>query len=352
MVTLRQVAAEAGVSLSTASRVLSGSDYPVALDLREKVEGVARRLDYVPNASAQALHVGSTRTIGLVLGSLSDPYFNAMAEGVEEAATLQGYPVTICATHRDPETELSYFRLLQAQRCRALIVAGSGLDVPAYAEGVRVRAAALRANGNRMVTIGRHPLGEADQILVDNVLVGRLVGEHLVRLGRRRVGALVGDRRVTSTTDRLAGLTSVVTAAGGEVLAVDVPAATRDGGAQALGVLLDQALSHTWGAGSGRSRCGLNAVFGTADQMAIGAMAALRVRGLSVPEDVSVVGCNDIAGAVDAHPALTTVHLPLREMGRAAVRLGLADASVEPRTVEMAVHLAVRESTSPFGEAD
>lgn len=332
-VNLRDVARLAGVSVPTASRVLSGSDYPVLPALRERVEEAARELDYVPNAQAQGLLRGSAGTIGVLAGDIGDPYFSEIVNGIHSVATERQILVTICHTERDPVRELDYFRMLQSHRTSVVILAGSGLDDEAYREGLAARARSFSANGGRVVAIGS-PVVDVDRVLVDNAAGGRALAEHLLELGHRDIGVVSGPQNVGSSRERVAGLREVVEAAGGRVH-VRHGAPTREAARAGAHELLT-------------AHPGLTAIVGSADQLAIGAMNYLRDQGRDVPGDVSVAGFNDIDVASDVQPALTTVHLPLREMGEAALRIALEPApDTGPVIRRLGVELVVRDSTGP-----
>lgn len=326
---LKKVAREAGVSLATASRVLSGSGYPVSPALRERVQSVAEAMDYVPNAQARALISGSTRTVGMLVGQVGDPYFDAMIDGVHRVAAEESFMVTILSTGRDPEQELAGFRQLQSHGASIVIVAGSGIDNPAYRTGLAARIRSFSTTG-RVVLMGRHELDEdlpAARVEADNLGAGRALGAHLRDLGHTRVAVLSGARSVTSTVDRIEGITQGL---GHAPDVLEVPQ-TRDGGYEGMAELLTRLP-------------GLTAVVGTADQMSVGALARCRDQGISVPRQISVAGCNDIWVSRDLTPSLTSVHFPLEEMGAAALRLALA-GEVNPQSFP--VDLVVRGSTGP-----
>lgn len=331
-VNLRDVARRAGVSVPTASRVLSGSDYPVLPALRERVEMAAQELDYVPNAQAQGLLRGSAGTIGVLAGDVGDPYFSEIVNGIHAVATERQLLVTICHTERDPQRELEYFRLLQSHRASVVIVAGSGLHDEQYREGLAARARSFRANGGRVVAIGT-PVVDVDRVLVDNAAGGRALAEHLLQLGHRSVGVLAGPANVGSSIERVDGLRQVLEAAGAAVH-VRHGAPTRDDAYAGTGELLT-------------AHGEITALVGSADQLAIGAMTYLRHHDRAVPGDVSVAGFNDIAVARDLTPSLTTVRLPLREMGRTALEVALMPSPSEPVVRQMGVSLVARESTAP-----
>ncbi len=330
-VSLRDVAERAGVSVATASRVLSGSDYPVRATLREKVQEAAAALDYVPNAQAQGLLAGRSNTVGVLVGEVGDPYFATMVNGIHDVATEQNLLVTICGTARDMDRELAYFRLLQAHRTGIVILAGSGMIDETYATAMAARTRSFVASGGRVVAIG-DPAAKVDRVLVDNRAGMRLLGDHLVSLGHRRVGMVAGNPGLASTQERIAGVREAIENAGGEVHVRHVPQ-TREGGLDGAAALCAE-------------HPNLTAVVGSADQMALGAMQFIRDQGRRIPEDVAVAGCNDISAAQDAYPQLTSVRLPLREMGATALRLALADASAEPVTRLFEPTLVVRGSTA------
>lgn len=329
-VNLRDVARRAGVSVPTASRVLSGSDYPVAEDLRAQVVEAARALDYVPNAQAQALLSGQPRTVGVLVGTVDDPYFSEIVNGVQDVATAGHLLVTICNTDRDVDRELEYFRLLQAHRTGYVIIAGSGLVDEAYIAGMGARIRSFTASGGRVVAIGQ-PQVLVDRVVTDNAGGARALGEHLLHLGHRQIGVLVGVANVGSTIERLDGLRTAVASAGG-VLHLRHGEPTRDSGYDGAGELL-------------AARPEITALVGTADQMAIGALSWLREHGRRVPEEVSVAGFNDISLSRDLQ--LTSVRLPLRQMGAAALELALAPApDQELIETTLPTELVVRATTA------
>jgi LacI family transcriptional regulator len=332
-VNLRDVARRAGVSVPTASRVLSGSEYTVAAELRARVERAAHELHYVPNAHARALLGGNLATVGVLAGDVGDPYFSQIIDGVQELASQHRMLVTICNTGRDVDRELEYFTLLHTHRTGVVIIAGSELRDERYQAGLRERVRSFLTTGGRVVAIG-HPDLDVDRVLVDNEHGGQELGEHLAGHGHREIGVLAGVAHLASTIDRISGLRSALEARGGTVHVRHVPA-TRDGGRDGAGHLL-------------ADHPGITALVGTADQMAIGAMAHLRDHAVSVPDRVSVAGFNDILIAQDVTPPLTTVRLPLETMGATALRLAMEPAgSGGPRSRRLTPQLVVRGSTGP-----
>lgn len=316
--------------MPTASRVLSGSTYPVADAMRARVLKAADELDYIPNAQARALLVGSSATVGVLAGDVGDPYFSLIIDGIQDVATERRVLVTICTTGRDIDRELEYLGLLQSHRVAAVIVAGSALADDRYAAGLRKRVASYVAGGGRVVAIGQPDL-RADRVLVTNAKGATSLGRHLVGLGHRRVGILAGLKTLTSTLERIEGVRAAVEEAGGSVVVRHGPA-TRDGGDRGVRELL-------------AANPEVTAVVGTADQMAVGAMHALVALGISVPDEISVAGFNDIPAGLDVTPHLTTVQLPLNEMGAQAARFAL-DPSRKTRSRTLHTKLLIRDSTA------
>ncbi|GBD29047.1 HTH-type transcriptional regulator DegA [bacterium HR32] len=339
MATLAEVARTAGVSLATASRVLSGSGYRVRPELRRRVLAAARSLNYVPNAHAQALVRARTQVVGVVTHDVSDPYFAEIVRGVQRVASAAGRLAIICNTYRDPDREVEYVRLLHAQRVEAIVLAGSGRDDRRYGQKMSAAVEAYLATGGRLVVISRHHL-PGDAVLPDNFGGARALAHYLADLGHRRVGVISGPPKLTTTRDRMEGFRQGLRERGLELPddAVVPGDFGRDSGEAGVAVLLD--------------RCpGLTAVFALNDQMAVGALAALRRRGIRVPEDVSLAGFDDMAIARDVTPQLTTVRVPMEEMGMRAMEMALEPAGEELRVVFLPAVVVPRGSTAPPREA-
>lgn len=333
-VRLVDVAQQAGVSIATASRALSGA-HGVSETVAEHVREVARELGYVANIHARSLAGGASSSIGLIVHEIGDPYFSEIASGVLRVATGQGLTVQICHTGRDPENELVQIRTLIANRVGAIIIAGSGfVDSPAQALAKK-ELMAFQRGGGRVAVIGRHHLN-ADAVLPDNVAGGRSVAEHVLSLGHRRIALAAGSRQMTTITDRLAGIEQAFRWQGLSLdeLPIVEAAFTRDGGKVAADRILDEHPDVT-------------AIIALNDDMAIGVLSVLRSRGLPVPGQVSVTGFDDVAVAEDLSPSLTTVRLPMAKMGELALSLALKPQTSRPRRRATAHTLVVRDSTGP-----
>ena len=307
-------------------------------ELRQRVEAAAQELDYVANVQAQGLLRGNTGMIGVLAGDVGDPYFSEMINGIQEVAMQRQLLVAICQTGRDIDQELAYFKMLQGHRAAVVILAGSGLDDENYRERVIARTKSFLSSGGRVVSIGT-PIDGVDNVRVDNTAGAAELAQHLVDLGHRHVGVLAGPATVGSTVERLTGLRRVLEKAGG-TLYVRHGAPTRNDAYDGTAEML-----------AGHPQ--ITALLGSADQMAMGAMAWLRDQGRDVPGEFSVAGFNDIDVARDLTPALTTVRLPLRKMGEAALTIALDQANPDgPSTVRhLETTLLVRESTGPVHPA-
>jgi LacI family transcriptional regulator len=331
---LQDVALHAGVSLSTASRVLSGSRDRVSAALRERVLDAAAELHYVPNAHAQALVSASTSMVGVVVHDVSDPYFSEIARGVLRVANDNDLLVLICNTYRDPNRELQYVLALRSQRVRAVVLAGSGFTDPDVERRTTAALVGVEASGGRAVLIGRHRAG-VDSVLPDNVGGARLMGKHLLELGHRNIAVVAGPPHLTTIEDRLSGFRSALEDGG-----VDLPQSrivatdfTRDGGYEGTARLLESDPETT-------------AIFALNDAMAIGVLTALRDHGAAVPDDISVVGFDDIPIARDLTPALTTIRLPMDIMGARAMQLALRRQAKDPRRITTDATLITRDSAA------
>ncbi|MBB6550574.1 LacI family DNA-binding transcriptional regulator [Nonomuraea rubra] len=336
-VTIRDVARKAGVSVATVSRVLGG-DYPVLAATRNKVMRAVRELDYVPNAHARALSAARPGAIAIVVNTIAVPYYALIAQGVEDQAAQEGRLSLICTTGGDNGRELSIVQLLREQRAEAVILVGSVIVDEEYRKRMTEYAHALAAAGSRLVLCGRPPLGDGVPALVvgfDNTGGAHAVTAHLLSAGHRRI-LYLGVRPGHTTSDtRVAGYRSALAEHG---VALDPRLEIeaefdRDAGYTAMNRRLAEGPPD------------FTAIFAGNDLVAAGAIQSLHEHGLRVPDDLSIVGYDDVPPAQDLH--LTTVHLPHDELGRAAVRLALGRVTTSPMT--LGTHIVVRDSVRPLG---
>ncbi|MEY9834846.1 LacI family DNA-binding transcriptional regulator [Streptacidiphilus sp. EB103A] len=337
--TIRDVAARAGVSVATVSRVLAGN-YPVAADTRARVVKAVQEMDYVVNAHARSLAGVGVETVAILIDNITGPSFAHIAEGVELEAAARGRLSLVCTTHGNPERELALVDLLRQQQAAAVILVGGAHDLDEYQVRMARFARSLDAAGSRLVLCGRPPLRAdtaATVVDYDNEGGAFAMTSHLLSAGHRRILALPGEEGLTTAVGRLAGYRRALAAHG---VAEDPELVawgpyTRRFGQRAIEEMLARGVEFT-------------AVFAGTDIVASGVLEALREAGIDVPGDVSLAGYDDIPLAADLFPKLTTVHVPYEEMGRTAVRLALdrRDREVEDRAV-LGTHIVVRRSVAP-----
>jgi LacI family transcriptional regulator len=334
-VTLAEVARWAGVSLATASRALHGSvGRTVGPELRARVRAAAAELNYSPNANARAIVRGTTTTVGLVVHDIADPAAAAIASGVMAAANERDLIVTIGSTMSDPLTEIRHVEALRRQRARAIILAGSRSSDPGHSDSLADELIGYSVGGGHVAVIGQQLL-PVNTIVIDNAGSARRLARALVSLGYRRFAVLAGPESMITSEDRLNGFRQGLSDANLELPEENVIEAqfTRDGGYVAMTELLDREIE-------------VEAVFAVNDVMAVGAMAAIRESGISVPGEIAVAGFDDIETLRDIAPPLTTVHVPLEDMGFTAAQLALDEHSGEPRLHRVRTSIVLRASTA------
>lgn len=344
MSSITEVARRAGVSIATASRVVSAADYPVSARTRERVLDAARALDYVPNALARGLQKSYVPVVGVIVHDITDPYFAEIVRGVEDAANSSGYLVVTCSSERDAARESSYVRLLRQMRAAAVIFAGSGLDDPLLNEELPKHLAAIRSTGAAVVHLSPYALGEPE-IRVDNVAGIASMVAALVALDHRMIAFFDGPSTLYVARDRLAGYRRGLADAGiayDERLVISTGFAAEDG-ARAVDELLARHVPFT-------------AIACANDLLALGALQRLHNLSIDVPRDVSVAGFDDIPPAAMTAPSLSTVRLPLREMGRRGFAYAdrilngeAPDHVLMPTTVVMRGSTAAPPATPPGG---
>ncbi len=334
-VTLQDVANLAGVSLATASRVLSDGPRRVGRQLAIRVSQAAAELGYTANLQARAVATGQSSMIGVVVHDIADPYFSSIASGLMDVAHPMQLLVCLSSTTEREAGEREYVALMRAQRARAVILIGSRSDDVRELAGLRSEIEAFTSSGGRTACVGQDLLG-VDTILPENAAGAEALARALVVQGHRRFAVLAGPRNLLTAQHRVAGFLDGLRAWS---VSVDPRfiingAFTRDGGYEAMSTILAM--------GGPPPDC----VFAANDVMAVGALARLRAAGLSVPGDVGLAGFDDISTLRDVYPPLTTVRLPLERMGEMAARLVLTEGKADqPRVIPMPGEVILREST-------
>ncbi|QOR72901.1 LacI family DNA-binding transcriptional regulator [Ruania alkalisoli] len=330
--TSRDVARLAGVSVSTVSNVLNRPDL-VTDGTRERVEHAMHELRFVRNRSARELRMGKGRTIGLLVYDISGPYSIAVARAAERHLTEAGYMVMLCSSDGQPDRERRQLLELEEHGVSGIVIGPTSHDLATVDE--------IRERGTPVVLLDRaSPDGEHCSVAVDDVKGAEQAGRHLLALGHRRIGLVNGPHDRRQCHDRRRGLHQAVEEAGlkvdATVVEVVVPEPDAAAGEASVGEVM-------------KGRRPPTAVMCINDRLALGVLRGLQERGIRSPEDVAVVGYDDLEFAAMLSPRLTSIRRPKEEYGRRVAELLLDE--IENATTH--VHqqmvfqtgLAVRESS-------
>ncbi|EPH45176.1 putative Catabolite control protein A [Streptomyces aurantiacus JA 4570] len=323
------------MAVATASRVLSGSDHPVSARTRAKVLAAAAKLEYSPSALARAMVSPHSGLVGVLVSDIVNPYFAVIARGVDDVATRAGYVTMLSNVDRRTDTEIGRLRAMRDYRAAGVIFAGSGyVDDPRTPDLVKAVSRA-REEGIRAVSLADRDLG-CPTITVDNRAAAHDITDHLVSLCHRRIAFIEGPPGMTVTQHRRDGFLAAMSTAGLAEGAHCVPGGFdfEAGHAAAVRLMARPPLP--------------DAVLAANDEVAVGALSALRQAGIDVPGEISVAGINDLR--VAQHVGLTTVSLPLYEMGSMAARHIVESAQGEDAgdsaTTTLSHRLITRETTA------
>lgn len=330
-VSIKDIARLAGVSHSTVSRALHKSPL-IPAKTAQRIQRIAQEQGYTASAVARSLVTRRTHAIGVVVTSIADPFNGDVVDGIEEVANERGYSVILATSQADPEREVSVVRSCQERRVDGILVASSRVGA-LYGPLLTEMAVPIVLINNQ------HGSDFAHSIRIDNVHGMRLATEHLLSLGHARI-AYLGDRfGLHSDEERLTGYREAME---GRRLAVDSTLTVRgDGKSKAAESVLERLMK-------GPERPTAIACYN--DMTALGVMQRAQELGITVPDELSVTGFDDIAFAEFARPPLTTIRQPRRDMGRRAMELLLALLSGEPaeKTSVIRGELIVRASTAPY----
>ena len=333
MATIYDVARKAGVSPMTVSRVINGRR-GVRPETREKVLRAIEETGYIPNSLARSFVLQQTKTVGLVIPDITNPFFTTLARGVEDTAAKSQFGVIFCNTDESHEKEVMYLEFLARKRVDGVILA------PASRKRHSLKL--LLSRNVPVVLVDREIEGlenlDLDIVKGDSVYGAYILTQHLIRLGHRRIGIIVGSREISTAEDRVEGYRKALEEAGiplDESL-IRFSSYSEEGGYTATKELL--ALEHR-----------PTAIFGGNNFIAIGAILAIRELGLRVPEDVALVCFEDIDFLSKVYPFLTVVTQPAYSMGVIATELLIRrienrDKIRERREVVLKPELIIRES--------
>ncbi len=329
-VTMADVAREAGVSLMTVSRVVNNKG-EVSEATRQRILKVIEKLGYRPSGIARSLATSRTGTIGLIVPDISNPFFADLAKGVEKVAYSEGYNVFLCSTEENPQRELKVLESLAEYRVDGVLLCSSRLDEEHLVNSLGFFYSAVlvnRALERRDLAVGT--------VMVDDVRGGEIATLHLINEGRKRIGFLAGPETSHSGRNRFKGYRTALDQAGipYDPEVVLHCASNVEGGYEAAKTLLSK-------------NSDVTALFCYNDLVAVGALRACNEMGVKVPDDVSVVGFDDIMLAGLVTPGLTTCRIQREELGeRSATMLleQMGGCSGHCETVVLVPELVVRES--------
>lgn len=328
---MSDVARQAGVSLMTVSRVINQKE-DVSLETRQRVLKIIKDLDYRPSAIARSLATQETRTIGLVIPDVSNPFFADITRGVEHLAYNQGYNVFLCNTEEDPQRELAVIRSLEEKRVDGLILCSSRIEEKLLGDLLaRLPAAVLI---NRRLSLQEDNLYQS--VILDDQRSGWLATQHLIQRGHRQIGFLAGPAASFSGQSRRKGYSAAMEAAGlspqpGWIMHCQP---SVEGGYQATHQLLTQHPE-------------LFALFCYNDLVAVGALQACAELKRRIPDDLVIVGHDDIPLAALVSPSLTTCRVQRDELGAQAVEAlieRLRDCPDDCRQIVLQPELIIRQS--------
>ena len=330
---VRDVARVAGVSVGTVSNVMNHPE-KVSVAVVERVQDAISELGFIRNDAARQLRAGHSKTIGLVVLDVRNPFFTDIARGAEDQAASAGLMVTLGNSDENSGREATYLDLFEEQRVHGVLISPFG-DITARLERLRSRGipAVLvdRAGGDSTFS----------SVSVDDVAGGRLAVEHLIAIGRRRIAFIGGPFEIRQVSDRAEGARQAAEAHDGVSLEiVDIPALSVVAGRAAGAAIVARAAEDR-----------PNAIFAANDLVAMGVLQALMMQGVNVgvPGEIALIGYDDIDFASAAVVPMSSVRQPSALIGQTAVEILLgeaADPDIEPRHVVFQPELVVRESTS------
>ncbi|MBL8153103.1 MAG: LacI family DNA-binding transcriptional regulator [Anaerolineae bacterium] len=308
MPTIQDVAKRAGVAPITVSRVLNHTGY-IREETRQKVEAAIAELGYVPNSLARGLRIKQTKTIGLVLTDITNPFFTILARGVEDVASQAGFNVFLCNTDESESKQMGYLTALLQKRVDGILM------VPAGSTTVPVDL--IRDHGAEVVVIDRRlPTSQVDVIRCESIDSSYRLVSHLLELGHVRITILTGPRGVSTAEDRLSGYKAALVDAGVEIddALIHYGRFTQESGYEMAQKAMRYLPMPT-------------AMFTANNFIAIGAVKAVQEAGLQIPEDISIVTFDDLPNSLVINPFFTAIRQPSYEMGHSAAELLLARLS-------------------------
>ncbi|MFZ5753132.1 MAG: LacI family DNA-binding transcriptional regulator [Bacillota bacterium] len=330
-VTIKDIARAADVSIATVSRVLNNKADGITEETKAKIRKAVKELNYRPNAIARGLITKKTHTIGLVLPDISNPFFPEIARGVEDVAKEAGYNVFLCNTDDDSKKERGYVKALRERQVDGIIFTASALK---NSEDITEHVGKMP-----FILVDRKPdnLPDAPGVFLDNLKGGYLAAKHLIEKGHREIALISGPLQSYNARQRLEGFKKALQEAGIRYKDKLIREGDykRSGGYRAMEKLLREGVEFT-------------AVFASNDLMAVGVMEMLREKGIAIPEQVAVVGFDNIYLSTVVAPRLTTISQPTYQMGAQAAQMLLTclqGRELDEKQKVFSPQLIIRESS-------
>ncbi|NLI91943.1 MAG: LacI family transcriptional regulator [Peptococcaceae bacterium] len=328
MVTIKDVAKYANVSIATVSRALNKDDNKVKPETREKVLHAVKELGFYPNAIARSLHHKKTKMIGLIIQDISNPYYPRIVRGVEDAAQKHGYTVVLANVYRSRQRTQNYLKIFREKRLDGVIICGGGIVKNAEQDNF------FKENIMSTVVIGKPLVDDLHSVQVNNFLAAKDACEYLINCGHKKIVTITGPKESTTANDRLEGYKAALMKYGIEpkeewIIQGDFQ---YESGYNAIDYF----------PGIGKDK--ITAVFSQNDVMAIGVIKALRERGFEIPKDISVIGFDDTL--FTASHGLSSVAVPVYDLGKTAMTI-LADllaGNDVPLITTLPTKLIIRET--------
>jgi len=329
---LRDVASAAGVSVTTVSRMLNGT-LELPAETRKRIQDAIQNLNYQPNPHARRLSLGRAETIGLVVPDIANPFFATLVAAVEEEADQRGLSVALNATLNRPGREIAYLQSIARNFIDGLIFLTNHPDDGQLAE-------LINKTGRVVVVDEDVPGAKAPKLFGDNETGGYLAGRHLAEHGHMNVLFVGGSEEMVSTRRRFSGLERAMREAFGSAAQLESYKGdfTASFGRQAAQRFMAE-------------KCPATAIFASSDEIAVGLMEVFQAEGVRVPDDVSMIGFDDIGPLHLFAPPLTAIRQPVRALGQRALSMLLETnwQEREPHATEeiLPVEIVVRKSVAP-----
>lgn len=328
-ITIKDIAKKAGVSITTVSKVINNKDESISDETRNRVKDIIKELNYQPNALARGLITKKTKTIALVLPDITNPFFPDVARGVEDYSNKHGYNVFLCNTDDNYKKENDYINLLKEKRVDGIIFssANSGSDKTKFIHKIDIPLVAIDRAYNENECFG---------IFTDNLTGGYIAAKHLIDLNHKKIACITGPKEIRNSIERVNGYKKAIIEAGIELdeSLIAYSDFKIDGGYKA-GIEL-------------MKNKDITAIFACNDLMACGVYEAAYDMGLRIPDDISVVGFDDVQIIKALNPKLTTIKQPIYKIGQEAAKMLIKlieNKKINENIINLDVELVTRGST-------